>query len=133
VRRSARASNVVMRGDVGDRVVANAEELVLHAMSAEVSLIMAKMSGDARLSPPKVSQSLENSLRYLDENLGALLAALPASRILSFVEVALFCVVTHLPFRGVLDVTPWVRLGEFSRRFGERASARDTEYRFDAV
>jgi glutathione S-transferase len=133
VRRSGKAGSVVMRGDLTDRVVANAEELTLHAMSTEVSLIMAKVAGDARLAPPKVSRSLENSLSYLDENADALLAALPAGRALSFVEVALFCVVTHLPFRQVMDVAPWGRLTEFCRRFGERASARATEYRFDAA
>jgi glutathione S-transferase len=133
VRRSGKASTVVLRGEVNDRLVANAEELTLHAMSAEVSLILAKMNGDGRLAPPKVSRSLENSLTYLDENLHALLAALPAGRALSFVEVALYCVLTHLPFRQVMDVARWARLGEFCKRFGDRESARATEYRFDAA
>jgi glutathione S-transferase len=133
VRRSGNAASVVMRGDVGDRVVANAEELTLHLMSAEVSLITAKLAGDVRLAPPKVLRGLENSLHYLDENLDALLAALPPGRALSFVEVALFCVVTHMPFREVLDVAPWARLGDFCKRFGGRESARTTEYRFDAA
>jgi glutathione S-transferase len=133
LRRSGRASNVVMRGDVSDRVVANAEELTLHAMSSETSLIMAKMAGDARLAPPKASQSIANSLRHLDEHVDALLAALPRDRAFSFVEVALFCAVTHLPFRQVMDVTPWARLVDFSKRFGERESAQITEYRFDAA
>lgn len=131
VRRSGRG-NVVLRGEVSDRVVANAEELIVHVMSSEVTLIVAKMAGDARLAPPKVTRSIENALRYLDEHVDAVLASLPAGRALSFCEVALFCVVTHLPFREVLDVTPWTRLGEFCRHFGERESARATEYRFDA-
>lgn len=134
VRRSGRErASVVMRGDVPDRVVANAEELTLHVMSAEVSLIMAKTAGDARLAPPKVSRSLDDSLRWLDENVDAVLAALPVARALSFVEVALFCVVTHLPFRQVTDVAPWTRLGDFCARFGLRESAQATEYRFDAA
>jgi glutathione S-transferase len=133
VRRSSHASNVVLRGDVNARVVANAEELTLHAMSAEVSLIMAKLAGNAALAPPKVSRGLENSLRHLDENVDAVLAALPAGRTLSFVEVALYCVVTHLPFRQVMDVAPWARLRAFCERFGEREGARSTEYRFDAA
>lgn len=131
VRRSGRGAAVVLRGDVPDRVVANAEELTLHVMSTEVALIMAKVSGDA--APPKASRSIENSLRHLDETIDRVLAALPPSRALSFVEVALFCVVTHLPFREVMDVTPWSRLGEFCERFGERESARNTPYRFDAA
>jgi glutathione S-transferase len=132
VRRSGRTADVVLRGQVSDRIVANAEELILHAMSAEVSLIMAKLAGDARLAPPKVSRSIECILGYLDENLDALLAALPGGRAFSFVEVALFCVVTHLPFREILEVASWARLGDFCRRFGERESARSTGYRFDA-
>jgi glutathione S-transferase len=133
VRRSGRRSNVVMRGDVSERVVANAEELTLHVMSSEVSLIMAKVAGDVRLAPPKVTRSVENCLQYLDENVEALVRALPEDRLLSFVEVSLFCVVTHLPFRQVMDVGSWSRLGEFCRRFEEREGARATEYRFDAA
>lgn len=131
-RRSGKASGVVLRGDVGDRVVANAEELTAHAMAAEVSLIMAGAVDDERAAPPKLSRSLANALAHLDANVDALLAALPRERALSFVEVALFCLVTHLPFRRVADVAPWARLGDFCRRFGERESARATEYRFDA-
>lgn len=133
VRRSGKGAAVTMRGDVGDRVVANAEELTLHVMAAEVSLIMAKVAGGEGAVPPKVSRGIEHSLRYLDESVDAVLAALPQGRAFSFVEVALFCVVTHLPFRQVMDVTPWARLGEFCRRFGARESARNTEYRFDAA
>jgi glutathione S-transferase len=133
LRRSRNGPIVVMRGDVPDRVVANAEELTLGIMSAEVSLIMAKMAGDPRLAPPKCARSIENSLRYLDENVEAVLAALPADRAFSFVEVALFSVVRHLPFREVMDVTSWKRLGNFCRSFETRESARATEYRFDTA
>ena len=119
----------MLRGDLPTRLVANAEELVLHVMAAEVSIITANMSGAT--VPPKVLSSIENSLSYLDENVDALLAALPATRTLSFVEVTLFCVTTHLPFRQVLDVSRWMRLGAFCQQFAERDSARATEYRFD--
>jgi len=129
VRRSDTARMVVLRGDVRDRAVANAEELTLHVMSSEVTLIMAKIVGES--PPPKVVRSIENSLGYLDEHVEAVLAALPAGRRLSFVEVTLFCLVTHLPFRQVMDVAPWARLGAFCRRFGDRDSARATAYRFD--
>jgi glutathione S-transferase len=131
VRRAADPKHVLLRGDSSDRLVANAEELLLHVMSAEVSVIVAKLAGQA--TPPKVLKSLENCLDYLDARLDALLAALPADRALSFVEVALFCVVTHLPFRKVLDTAPWGRLTTFADHFGQRASARETAYRFDTV
>jgi glutathione S-transferase len=129
MRQSRTMAGVVMRGDVNKRIVANVEELTVHAMSVEVSMIMAKQHGSS--ISPKISRSLENSLQYLEDNVDAVLAALPPTRALSFVETALFCLVSHLPFRGVLDVSRWTRLSDFCTRFGTRKSARATEYRFD--
>ena len=71
---------------------------------AEVSIIMAKLTGDARLAQPKLWRSLDNSLRYLDDHLAHVVAALPEGRLLSFFEVTLSSVVTHLPFREVMGV-----------------------------
>jgi glutathione S-transferase len=133
VRRSGRRGDVVLRGDVDDRTVANAEELTLNVMSAEVALLMARAAGDGHRPPPKALRGIEEGLGYLDRNVDALLAALPPRRAFSFVEVALFCAVTHLPFRGVLDVAPWARLGAFCEAFGRRESARATAYHFDAA
>jgi glutathione S-transferase len=130
-RAEARA-RVVLRGDVADRVVANAEEMTLHVMSTEVALIMAKAAGDDREAPPKLRRSVENGLAWLDENVERAVEALPAERVLSFLEAALFCVVTHLPWRRVMEVSGYGRLTAFCERFGERESARRTEYRFDA-
>jgi glutathione S-transferase len=129
--RSSRA-HVVMRGDVADRLVTNADEMVLHAMSSEVSLVMAASTGDARPAQPKVMRSMQNSLAWLDEHLAAVLAALPAGRALSFFEVALFCVATHIPFRKIMEVDRWANLVAFCEAFGRRESARATEYRYDA-
>jgi glutathione S-transferase len=131
-RRSPLRSRTVLRGDLADRLVANAEEMTLHVMSSEVTLILAKMAGNDRLAPPKVQRSLENALRYLDEHVDLALAALPSDRVLSFLEAALYAVVTHLPFRQVLDVAGYERLAAFCRSFGERESAHQTVYHFDA-
>jgi len=60
-------------------------------------------------------------------------AALPADRVLSFCETSLYCLVTHLPFRKVMDTGSYQRLQAFCRTFAERAGARATEYRFDAA
>jgi hypothetical protein len=46
------------------------------------------------------------------------LAALPADRILSFCEASLFSLVTHLPFRKVMDVSRYQRLQVFCQAFG---------------
>jgi glutathione S-transferase len=133
VRRSARRERVVLRGDVPDRVVANAEELVLHAMSCDVILIVGATAGDDRPPPPKVRPSLENALAYLDESFEEARAALPPERLLSFLETSLFCLVRHLPFRKVMDVDGYRRLLSFCEEFESRDGARATGYRFDAA
>jgi hypothetical protein len=109
------------------------EEMTLHAMSTEVALIMGKMAGQDRASTPKLVRSLENALGYLNHHVERTLEALPADRVISFVETALFCLVRHLPWRDVMDVARHDRLTTFCEHFGARASARDTEYRFDAA
>lgn len=129
-RRARAGADVVLRGAVAERVVANVEELTLHAMSSGVTLILAKMTGAN--APPKAAPSLQNSLAYLDANLDAARAALPPDRRLSFLEVSVYCLVTHLPWRSVLDVTPYARLRALCDELGARPSARETEYRFDA-
>jgi glutathione S-transferase len=131
VRRSGKRDLVVLRGDVVDRAVANAEELTLHVMAADVTLIMAKFAGHPDAVPTKVARSIEDSLRYLDASVDALLLALPPTRLISFVEVALYCVLTHLPFREVMDVSAYQRLGQFCTGFAQRESARLTRYEFD--
>ncbi len=131
-RRSALAERVVLRGQVGERVVANAEEMVLHAMSADVNLIMLGTPAAER-DPPKVRRSLENALAFVDVELDRALAALPADRALSFLEAALFSLATHLPFRKIMEVGAYARICAFRDRFATRPSARATEYRFDAA
>jgi len=130
-RRSGQAERVVLRGQSDVRAVANVEEMVLHAMNAEVSLIMVGLQGPER-EPPKVRLGLENALAFVDAELDRALAALPGERALSFVEAALFAVVTHLPFRKIMDIGAYGRLSAFREQFGARPSARATEYRFDA-
>jgi glutathione S-transferase len=128
-RRSSTRTGVVLRGDSPSRIVANCEEQVLHAMSAEVSLVMVGVAETK--PPPKLRPSLENSLGFLEQRQDELISALPPDRAVSFVEVALFCLVTHLPWRKVLDVAPWPRLQAFGERYGQRESAQATAYRFD--
>jgi glutathione S-transferase len=128
-RRSGQRERVTLRGDVGDRRVANAEEMILHAMSTGVIVIM---SG-AAAPPPKVRRSLENALAFLDQNVEQVRSALPPDRRLSFCEASLFCLVTHLPFRKVMEVSGYPRLQAFCQEFEQRPGARITPYRFDAA
>jgi glutathione S-transferase len=135
VRRAGAEARVVQRGQLNARLVANAEEMTLHAMAADVTLVMASLGGGGGggAALDKVRASLAGALAHLDGCVDELVAALPAGRAFSFVEVALYCVVTHLPFRRVMDVGGYGRLAAFCERFGARASARATAYEFDAA
>jgi glutathione S-transferase len=114
-----------------DRALAsNAQEMVLQAMATEVALVMGKACGvDAdNAHQAKLRASLLGTLQWLEENASAALALLPPERDLSYLEVSLFCLVEHLPFREVLDTTPYPRLRAFAERYGQRSSARATPY-----
>ncbi len=112
-------------------VSANAQELVTQAMSTEVALIMAKLSGvdPTNRHYEKNQQSLLNMLAWLEDNAPEIVGA-PLEK-LRFLEVTLFCLVDHLSFRDVVPIGPYSRLNEFCQRFAKRASAQATPYRFD--
>jgi glutathione S-transferase len=113
-------------------LLANAQELTVQAMSTEVSLIMGSLNG-AQLPEAhreKLGASLRGCLGWLEENIAAVLDLLPP-RELSFLEVTLFCLVTHLEFRSLLPGGDYARLQAFCARFAERDSARATPFRFD--
>lgn len=132
-RRSSLGRHIVWPEHLDGAPLANAQELVLQAMATEVTLIMAKVANvDESGHLAKQRRSLLNMLAWLEENAAEALAALPSSRDLSFLEVTLFCLVTHLDFRDVLAVAPYPALSDFCRRFAARASVDGTAYRFDA-
>jgi glutathione S-transferase len=114
-------------------LLANMQELVLHAMSTEVALIMSSLSGQPTDTPHrlKMMRSLTNVLTWLDANLEAALSALPGERELSYLEVTLFCLVAHLDFRKVVATAPYAKLSAFRDDFGARSACTATEYGFD--
>lgn len=126
--RLGRPLRVVWPEQLPGAVTANAQELTLQAMATEVELIM----NDAPTSKlvEKRRESLLGALTWLDEHLAAALSALP-ERDLSYLEVALYCLLTHLEFRQVLSTEPFRNLLAFEATFGERESARATSFRFD--
>jgi len=131
-RRAASGRLLVWPEDLERSLGANAQELTLVAMSTEVSLIMAQLAGvGAGSNVDKLRRSLEGTLTWLDRQIDAALTELPSERALSFLEVTAFCLVTHLSFRDVVPIARYRRLVAFSERFAERASARETSYRFD--
>lgn len=132
-RRSSPRPRVVWPEDLNEPLLANAQELVLQAMSTEVALIMGKLSGtsDSSAHHTKMRASLVNMMSWLEENATSVLAALPPHRNLSYLEVTIFCLVTHLEFRDVLPTAPYPELNKFSQQFATRASADETTFRFD--
>ncbi|MCP3143871.1 glutathione S-transferase N-terminal domain-containing protein [Pyxidicoccus xibeiensis] len=132
-RQSSPRLRVVWPEDLDTPLLANAQELVLHAMATEVNLIMGKVGGasDGSAHHAKMRKSLVSTMAWLEENASAALAALPPQRDLSFLEVTLYCLVTHLEFREVLPTDPYPELRTFCQRFAARASVAETAFRFD--
>jgi glutathione S-transferase len=132
-RRSSLKPRVVWPEELDQPVLANAQELVLQAMTTEVTLIMSGLggAGDGSAHHAKMRTGLVNMMSWLEENARSVLAALPPERDLSYLEVTLFCLVSHLEFRGVLPTASYSELNEFCQRFATRASIRETAYRFD--
>jgi hypothetical protein len=133
-RRSTLEPRIVWPEDLERPLLANAQELVSQAMASEVTFIMSRLAGVDARSPyqAKTRRSLHDSLAWLDAQLPAALAALPAARDLSYLEVSLFCLITHLTFRDVLPTSGYAQLSQFCQGFGARPSASATPYRFDA-
>ncbi len=125
---------IVWPEDLRQPLLANAQEFAVQAMTTEVSLIMGRAAGEApqQAYQAKMQTSLLNTLSWLDANLSDVLAALPAERDLSFLEVTLFCLVTHVEFREIVSVAPYSALTGFCQQFATRASAQETAYHFDA-
>lgn len=133
-RRAPAQRRIVWPEHLTDARTANAQELVVQAMATEVTLIMSQLAGtpsdDMHLA--KLQKSLLNMLTWLDDNVEAVRAGLPPDRDLSYLEVCLFCLVTHLDFRRMVDTSGYRALSAFCDEFGQRASAQATAYRFDA-
>lgn len=120
--------------DLRDDLSRNAQELVWHAMGAQVQLvfgtIVAKLPAD-NVYFAKARAGFEGSLRWLEQRAAEILGALPA-RDISLFEVSLFCLIEHMSFRDTLPVEPYPALMRFSERFAVRPSAQHTVFRFDA-
>lgn len=125
--------DIVWPEDLQRPVAANAQELVLTAMSTEVAMIMGKASGTAadNAHHAKLRASLLGAMEWLEINAGRAIDTLPPERDLSFLEVSLYCLVEHLEFRQVLSLDDHPGLRAFGQRFAERSSARATGFKFD--
>ncbi|QRK12740.1 glutathione S-transferase N-terminal domain-containing protein [Archangium violaceum] len=134
-RRSSPRPRVIWPEDLDEPLLSNAQELVLQSMAAEVTLIMDKLAGigDSSAHHAKMRKGLVNMMSWLEENARSALAVLPPQRDLSYLEVTLFCLVTHLEFREVLPTASYPELKKFCQQFSTRASIDETAYRFDST
>ncbi len=111
----------------------NAHELVAHAMAVQVEIVFHEFV--ARRPPDVASRkrraSLANTLAWLDARLPSIRAECPADRLL-LLELMLFALLEHLPFRNPTDLTSFPALRAFADAFRSRSSARATPYAFDA-
>lgn len=131
-RRSVQKPRVVWPEDLEQPLLANAQELVLQAMSTEVTLLMSRFFGESDgAHAAKLVQSLTNSVEWLERHVDEVLARLPANRDLSYLELTLYCLVRHLPFREALSTEPYARLNEFCAEYEARPSVKATPYRVD--
>jgi glutathione S-transferase len=127
------ARRIVWPEDVRDDLGRNAQEMVEHAMAAQVQWVMGTIVGKLDGAHPffaKGRAGFEGALAWLDANVGRVTASLPA-RDASILEIELFCLVEHLVFRRSLPVTPYPALVAFTTAWGQRDSAKATAYRFD--
>jgi glutathione S-transferase len=131
---SAAPLRIVWPEQLRDDLSRNAQELVWHAMSAQVQLVfgtlVAKLPAD-NVYFAKGRAGFDHSLQWLDRHATRILDSLPA-RDISLLEVSLFCLLEHLVFRATLPLAPYPNLLGFSETFGARPSAQRTRYRFDA-
>jgi glutathione S-transferase len=133
VRNSELNLDVTWPEDLDTALGANAQEMVLQAMSTEVGIVLGKSTGVPadNAHQLKLRASLLGNLRWLEDNVANALAQLPPERDLSYLEVSLFCLVEHLPFRDVMTLEDYPSLRAFGERFARRSSAKATTFKFD--
>jgi glutathione S-transferase len=133
VRNSELNLDVTWPESMATALASNAQEMVLQAMATEVGLVLGKATGVPadNAHQAKLRASLLGTMQWLEDHVTGAIDSLPADRDLSYLEVSLFCLVEHLPFREVLDTAPYPKLRAFAERFGRRSSAKATPFKFD--
>lgn len=125
--------SIVWTEDLSSVQARNAQELVWHAMQAQVQLAfgtqIAKLPVDS-IYFVKADTGMQNTLEWLDERVLDVIDELPPHDV-SMLEASLFCVLEHLEFRATVSLTSYEHLLAFARAFGERPSAKQTPYAFD--
>jgi glutathione S-transferase len=132
----SRDPRVVLPHQVTDVLVQSAQELVWHAMGAQVQLIVgllfAKLPAE-NVFFTKAEHGLLGALGWLEARLEDVLARLPAPRDTSVFEVSLFCLVEHLVFRPTVSLDAFPKLRAFAAQFAARESAQRTLFRLESA
>ncbi|MGE0404031.1 MAG: hypothetical protein AB7T06_45410 [Kofleriaceae bacterium] len=129
----AEGGRVVWPEDLRSDRGRNAHEMLAHAMAAQIQIIMGTIVGKLDANSvvfAKARRGLEGALRWLDENVDAVIGEMPP-REASWFEHALGCTIEHFAFRGTLDAARYPALVRFAEAWGARDAARATGYRFD--
>jgi glutathione S-transferase len=125
--------SIVWTEDLRNAQARNAQELVWHAMQAQVQLAfgtqIAKLPVDS-VYFVKADTGMQNTLEWLDQRVLDVIGELPPHDV-SMLEASLFCLLEHLEFRATVSLTSYEHLLEFARTFGRRPSAQHTPYVFD--
>jgi glutathione S-transferase len=132
--RAERPARVVWPEEQRSALSRNAQELVWHAMAAQVQIVVGTVLGKLPAENVYFAKALagfQGALQWLDAHMTDVMSELPAPRSLSVFEASLFCLVDHLVFRETLSIEPYPALVRFRREFSERPSAQRTAYRFD--
>lgn len=130
----ARDPHVVLSEHLTGDVARCAQELVWHAMAAQVQLLVraaANLPSDD-LFFAKVRAGMEGALAWLETHVEEALAELPSPRDVSLLEVTLFCLVEHVAFRPIVPLAGYPKLQAFAAAYGTRVPARRTGFRLDA-
>jgi glutathione S-transferase len=112
----------------------NAQELVWHAMAAQVQIVLGTLVGKLPADNIYFQKSLAGfagALAWLDTYIDQIVESLPASRKLSLFETTLFCLIEHLHFRETLPVEQHSALTKFAATFAMRPAAQRTPYAID--
>jgi glutathione S-transferase len=120
--------------DRSDDLARNAQELVWHAMAAQVQLIVGTVIGKLpadNIYFVKTRTGLEGSLRWLDANLAKVLATRRADPRLSIFEVSMFCLIEHVRWRETAAIDRCARLTAWASDYATRPSALATVYEAD--
>jgi len=127
---------VVLSHLVTSDLVRSAQELVWHAMAAQVQLVLGvRVAGLPAENTffAKARLGMLGSLTWIEERLDRVLAALPAPRDFSILEVTLFCLLEHISFRPTLPLDAFPNLRDFVAKFAARESAQRTPFHLDSA